>query len=108
VEVEQVLGRVVLLESELADAAPPARALPPQQAIEVTDVVTIGTEAFEFAPPVYGLMRVPRAGTVLARDGARSRNGVGRCGRAHRIPGSTQPFHEEFSHEPVFLDDDDA
>lgn len=58
-----------MLEAELADEMPSARALPPQQAIEVTDVVTIGSDAFEFALPVHGLMRVPKAGTLLARDG---------------------------------------
>lgn len=59
-----------MLDAELADEAPAGRALPPQQAIEVTDVVTIATDAFEFALPVHGLMRVPKAGTVLAHDGA--------------------------------------
>ena len=60
-----------MLEPELADSAPAARALPPQQAIEVTDVVTIASDAFEFAFPVHGLMRVPRVGTLLARDAER-------------------------------------
>jgi hypothetical protein len=49
------------------DAAPP----PPQRVIEVVDVVTIETDDFEFLQPVHGLMCVPRAGTMLARDGAR-------------------------------------
>ena len=59
-----------MLEAELADQAPSARALPPQKAIEVTDVVTIGTDAFQFAMPVHGLMCVPKAGTLLAHDAA--------------------------------------
>jgi len=59
-----------MLASEVADEAPAGRALPPQQAIEVTDVITIGTDAFEFALPVHGLMRVPKARTLLARDGS--------------------------------------
>jgi len=28
--------------------------------------------------------------------------------RAYRVPGRVQPFHEESSHELVFLDDDNA
>jgi predicted deacylase len=57
-----------MLDAELAETAPPAASLPRQQAIEVTQVVTITTDAFEFAIPVHGLMRVPKAGTLLARD----------------------------------------
>jgi hypothetical protein len=49
----------------LIDPAP----LPRQRAIEVTDVVTIAGEDFRFEIPVHGLMSVPRAGTILARDG---------------------------------------
>ncbi|HSV20755.1 MAG TPA: succinylglutamate desuccinylase/aspartoacylase family protein [Casimicrobiaceae bacterium] len=59
-----------MLDAVLADTAPPDGTLPAQQAIEVTDVLTIGSDAFEFALPVHGLMRVPRAGTLLARDGS--------------------------------------
>ena len=46
---------------------PPA----PQRAIEVTDAVTITSDAFAFASPVHGLDVVARRGTVLARDGDR-------------------------------------
>jgi succinylglutamate desuccinylase len=49
------------------DPAPP----PPQKAIAVTDAVTIGSDAFAFALPVHGLLAIPDAGTVLARDGGR-------------------------------------
>jgi predicted deacylase len=59
-----------MLDAALADTAPPDGALPAQQAIEVTRVLTIASDAFEFALPVHGLMRVARAGTLLARDGA--------------------------------------
>ncbi len=52
---------------EHLDTAP----MPPQRAIEVTDVVTIETERFAFAMPVAGLDVVPRAATLLARDGER-------------------------------------
>jgi hypothetical protein len=49
------------------DPAPP----PPQRAIEVTDVVTIGTDEFAFARPMAGLDVVTARGTLLATDGAR-------------------------------------
>ena len=42
---------------------------PAQKVIEVTAVVTIATDAFVFAVPVAGLAVVPKAGTLLARDG---------------------------------------
>jgi predicted deacylase len=50
------------------DVAP----LPAQRAIEVTDVITIESDAFLFALPVTGLQVVPAAGTVLAQDGKRT------------------------------------
>jgi predicted deacylase len=43
--------------------------MPAQKVIEVTDAVTIATDAFGFAIPVHGLCVVPVAGTLLARDG---------------------------------------
>ena len=42
---------------------------PAQTVIEVTDAITIATEAFSFAVPVAGLGVVRKAGTLLARDG---------------------------------------
>ena len=54
-----------LLETHL-DRTPPL----PQQIIEVTATVTIGSDDFAFAIPVQGLGVVPKAGTLLARDGA--------------------------------------
>jgi predicted deacylase len=45
--------------------------LPPQQTIEITDVVTIASGAFAFLLPVRGMMTIERAGTLLARDGSR-------------------------------------
>ena len=42
---------------------------PAQRVIEVTDAVTIGTDKFSFAAPATGLSVVPKAGTLLARDG---------------------------------------
>jgi len=49
------------------DAAP----LPQQRAIEVTDVITIESDAFSFALPVAGMQVVPASGTLLAHDGPR-------------------------------------
>jgi predicted deacylase len=43
--------------------------LPPQRVIEVTHAITIESDRFEFALPVAGLAVLPRAGTLLARDG---------------------------------------
>jgi predicted deacylase len=42
-----------------------------QKTIEVTDVVTMASDAFAFALPVHALMSVEHEGTLLARDGAR-------------------------------------
>jgi predicted deacylase len=42
---------------------------PAQQVIEVTATVTIASDDFAFALPVQGLAVVPKAGTLLARDG---------------------------------------
>ena len=43
--------------------------MPAQKVIEVTAAVTIATDEFAFAVPVGGLAVVPKAGTLLARDG---------------------------------------
>ena len=54
--------------ARLADfgyAAPP----PPQRVIEVTQAVTIESEAFRFTRDFQGLEVIPRAGTTLAEDG---------------------------------------
>ena len=53
-----------LLDRHL-DRAP----LPAQRVIEVTATVTIGSDEFAFAVPVHGLAVLPKAGTLLARDG---------------------------------------
>jgi predicted deacylase len=58
------MAPAALLEARL-DPTP----LPAQRAIEVTDVVTIESDRFEFARAVSGLQVVKRRGTVLARDG---------------------------------------
>ena len=43
--------------------------MPRQKVIEVTATVTIATDDFAFVVPVAGLVVVPKAGTLLARDG---------------------------------------
>ena len=43
----------------------------PQRVVTVTDAVTIASEHFEFAGDYRGLEVIPRAGTVIARDGER-------------------------------------
>jgi predicted deacylase len=48
-----------------------AAAAPPQRVITVTDAVTIAGDQFEFAAAYRGLEIIPRAGTVIARDGGR-------------------------------------
>ncbi|HLI10740.1 MAG TPA: succinylglutamate desuccinylase/aspartoacylase family protein [Alphaproteobacteria bacterium] len=47
------------------------RSAGPQRLIEVTDVITITTDAFAFTYPCRPLEAIPQAGTLLARDGVR-------------------------------------
>jgi len=58
-----------MVESGFLDAHLDGAPHAPQRVIEVTAAVTIETDEFAFALPVYGLAVVPRAGTLLARDG---------------------------------------
>jgi len=44
----------------------------PQRVIEVSDAVTVTGEDFAFARPYRGFETIARAGTVIARDGARA------------------------------------
>jgi predicted deacylase len=57
-----------MLQPRDAEAVSAEEPPPPQKAIEVTDVITIASEEFQFAMPVHGLMTLPRKGTLLARD----------------------------------------
>lgn len=59
------------LDAAFIDAHLDRAPLAPQRAIAVTEAITIASEAFEFVLPVSGLMTVPQAGTLLARDGGR-------------------------------------
>ncbi len=49
----------------------PPRAAAPQRVISVTDTVTVASDAFRFAADYQGLDVIPRAGTPIARDGAK-------------------------------------
>ena len=60
-----------MLDQAFLDAHLDAGPLPPQQAIEITDVVTIATDEFAFALPAEGLGVIAKGGTLLARDGPR-------------------------------------
>ena len=60
-----------MVEAAFLDEHLDPQPLPPQRAIEVTDVVTIETDGFAFATPATGLDVLPKGGTLLARDGDR-------------------------------------
>ncbi|HKP67413.1 MAG TPA: succinylglutamate desuccinylase/aspartoacylase family protein [Casimicrobiaceae bacterium] len=60
-----------MLDRAFCDAHVDAGEMPPQRTIAITDVVTIETNAFEFARPVAGMMSIARRGTMIARDGDR-------------------------------------
>jgi predicted deacylase len=58
-----------MCEPAFLDAYLEPTPMPAQKVIEVTAVVTIATDDFTFVVPVAGLAVVPKAGTLLARDG---------------------------------------
>jgi predicted deacylase len=57
-------------EADLARHHLAPRPAAKQKFVEVTDAVTIATETFSFAQNFSGLESIPRAGTVIAHDGA--------------------------------------
>ena len=65
------LRRFGVVDSPFGDALLRNEATPPQRVIEITDVVTIASTAFDFVVPVAGMMSVAQNGTLIARDGAR-------------------------------------
>lgn len=65
------LRHFALVAPAFADAHLDPAPLPEQRAIEVTESITIQSDAFHFALPVFGLQTVERRGTLLARDGER-------------------------------------
>ena len=58
-----------MLDPAFLDAHLDTRPLPPQQAVEITDVVTITSDQFRFVMAVGGLAVIPARGTLLAQDG---------------------------------------
>lgn len=48
-----------------------AEKVPPQRVIDVTEAVTVASENFRFLGDYHGLEIIPKAGTVIARDGDR-------------------------------------
>ena len=60
-----------MVDPAFYDAHVDARRPAAQRAIEVTDAVTIESEAFDFVQPVAGLAVIAKGGTLLARDGTR-------------------------------------
>src|SRR5262249_20319229 len=58
-----------MVDPAFLDAHLESMAAPPQKIIEVTAVVTIVTDSFEFMVPASALGVVAKAGTLLARDG---------------------------------------
>ncbi|MDX1575482.1 MAG: succinylglutamate desuccinylase, partial [Kiloniellales bacterium] len=45
---------------------------PPQRLIEVSEAVTVTSDRFDFVEPYRGFEVIAKAGTVIARDGARA------------------------------------
>jgi predicted deacylase len=58
-----------MAEPAFLDAHLESLPMPEQKVIEVTEAITIATDAFTFVHAFEGLTVVPKAGTLLARDG---------------------------------------
>ncbi len=58
-----------MADSAFLDAHLDTSPLPQQRAIEITHVVTIASDTFQFTRPVDGLAVIAKADTLLARDG---------------------------------------
>jgi hypothetical protein len=65
------LAAVGTVEAAAASAYGADRPVPPQRVIEVSEAVTVTSEAFAFTRPYRGLEVIEDAGTVIARDGPR-------------------------------------
>jgi predicted deacylase len=65
----RVLRHFGMADPAFLDAHLEPLPMPEQKVIEVTEAITIATDAFAFVHSVDGLAVVPRAGTLLARDG---------------------------------------
>jgi predicted deacylase len=65
----QFLRHFGMVDAAFLDAHVEPMPAPAQKVIEVTDAVTIASDRFAFAVPANGLTIVPKAGTLLAKDG---------------------------------------
>jgi len=66
---QDALLRFLVHVEQLDPALAPARPQTAQRVLQVTDAITITSDAFAFVMPVQALGLIERAGTVLARDG---------------------------------------
>jgi hypothetical protein len=48
-----------------------AQPVAPQRVITITDAITIAGDSFQFTADFEGMEVIPKAGTVIGRDGAR-------------------------------------
>jgi predicted deacylase len=60
-----------VVEPALLDRLCPPPEMPPQRIVQVTDAVTVNGGPFRFTQDFQGLEVVPKAGTVIAYDGAK-------------------------------------
>ena len=67
----RLLRHFALVDAAFAAALLDGATTAAQRVIEITDVVTIASNAFDFAMPVRGMMTINDCGTLLARDGDR-------------------------------------
>jgi hypothetical protein len=69
-----------VVEGRLLDRLGSAPALGPQRVVEVTQAVTVADDRFRFTENYEGLEVIPKAGTVIAYDGAEAiRTPYDRC-----------------------------
>jgi hypothetical protein len=67
----QFLSALAAVEQALLDRLGPAPEPGPQRVVEVTEAVTVADGSFRFTDDFHGLEVIPRAGTLIAYDGAR-------------------------------------
>jgi len=67
----QFLSALDVVEPTLLDRLGPAPEPGPQRVVEVTEAVTVADGSFRFTDDFQGLEVIPRAGTLIAYDGAR-------------------------------------
>ncbi len=67
----QFLQALAMVPPAALDRLAPAPSCPPQQLIQVTDAMTVQAGPFRFARSLKGLDVIPKAGTLIAFDGAK-------------------------------------